>query len=341
MPNGPRAAIVTTLTDAELVIDSFISYHLSIGFDHLFLFFDDPADPSFHRAAKYSKVTAIKRDHSLRRAWEQSRLYAEDETLRQFVDSEVMARQELNAGISARLALENNIDWLLHIDVDELFYLSSRTVQEHFKSLGDRNIERAIYLNYEAIPERIDIEDYLKEVTLFKRAPRALSGGFFNHAQIDLINSMPELPATFFLYYGNGKQAGRVSEQLLPLGVHAFRPSGSSTEEMSTDAVILHYPCCGFEHFWRKYKTLGKFNDKWFDRVDIAAAGNTFHLEARDVVASDDRAAALAFYQKRVQINDEQRIAALLSSGLCCRIDGPSRLISEKLTRDVAQDGIL
>jgi hypothetical protein len=30
-----------------------------------------------------------------------------------------------------------------------------------------------------------------------------------------------------------------------------------------------------------------------------------------------------------------------LSSGLCCRVDGPSRLISEKLTRDLAQDGIL
>src|SRR5262245_29586539 len=260
MQDGSRAAIVTTLTDAELVIDSFIAYHLAIGFDHLFLFFDDPADPSFHNAANYPAVTAIKHDDSLRHAWQQSRLYAEDETTRRFVDKEVMARQELNVGIAVNLALEMNIDWLLHVDIDELFYLPSQNVKAHFKSLTDRNIGRVTYLNYEAVPERLYIDNYLKEVTLFKKAPRALSGGSFSKAQIELLNSMPELPANFFLYYGNGKQAGRVTEKLLPLGVHAFRPS-SLEEEVSTDAVILHYPCCGFDHFWRKYKTLGKFSD--------------------------------------------------------------------------------
>lgn len=94
------------------------------------------------------------------------------------------------------------------------------------------------------------------------------------------------------------------------------------------DPVILHYPCCGFEHFWRKYKTLGNFTDKWFNEVDIARSGNTFHLEARDVVLGNDRAAALDFYKRRVVISDEERIGQLLDNGLCCLVHEPSRLIS-------------
>ena len=41
-----RAAIVTTLRDSATVIESFVAYHRVIGFDHILLFFEDPADPS-------------------------------------------------------------------------------------------------------------------------------------------------------------------------------------------------------------------------------------------------------------------------------------------------------
>jgi hypothetical protein len=37
-------AIVTTCRGAGHTIRSWINYHLHIGFDHLFLFFDDPND---------------------------------------------------------------------------------------------------------------------------------------------------------------------------------------------------------------------------------------------------------------------------------------------------------
>ena len=114
--SAPKIAIVTTLRDAGLVLDSFIQYHLAIGFDHLFLFFDEPNDPSLDRARQYEAVTAIENDDSLRRQWEASRLFALDSGLRRFVDKEVMGRQELNAGLAVQMAVEKKIDWLLHID---------------------------------------------------------------------------------------------------------------------------------------------------------------------------------------------------------------------------------
>src|SRR4030095_16612518 len=154
MRKAPTAAIVTTLRNADSVIDSFINYHKLIGFDHIFLFFDDPEDPSMQKAAKYPDVTTIRNDDSLRRVWEQSRLYAEDMSLRRFISTEVMARQELNVEIAIRLSLERNIDWLLHIDIDELFYSKGQTVKEHFKSLSARRVQHISYVNYEAIPQR-------------------------------------------------------------------------------------------------------------------------------------------------------------------------------------------
>lgn len=42
--------------------------------------------------------------------------------MKDFVNEEVQARQEVNAEIALNLCLDLGIDWLLHIDSDELFY---------------------------------------------------------------------------------------------------------------------------------------------------------------------------------------------------------------------------
>jgi len=326
------AGIVTTLADADLVMESFIRYHLLIGFDHLFLFFDEPSDPSFRKAAKYPRVTAIRRDASLRRAWERSNLYGENEILREFVDKEIMARQELNVEIAIKLALEMKIQWLLHIDIDELFFPFCNSVGAHFKSLAEGNVDRVTYLNYEAIPERLHIGDYFKEVTLFKKSPSSFPSGSLNDTQTRLIKSIPQLPASFFLFYGNGKQAARVTEQLLPHGVHRFR-SSEGVDEVSENAVILHYACCGFAHFWRKYRRLGNFSDMRLGFIDLAALGNIFHLQARNAFLSGDRARVRDFYRERVVLEDEEQKSKLLKSGLCCRFHEPSVKLKATLRR--------
>ena len=50
-----KISLVTTLKHAsKSVLESFITYHQSIGFDYIFLFFDDPEDarPYFKRLAE-------------------------------------------------------------------------------------------------------------------------------------------------------------------------------------------------------------------------------------------------------------------------------------------------
>src|ERR1044071_3813734 len=138
-----KAAIVTTLRNAGPSLDSFIRYHLSLGFERMFLFFDDPNDPDIAIARRYPRrVTVIPHDENLRRSWRQTRQFSLFTHFSHFIDREVMARQMLNTEVAIGLAMKEGFDWLLHIDCDELFYSPGQTASEHFSELSNKGIRR-------------------------------------------------------------------------------------------------------------------------------------------------------------------------------------------------------
>jgi len=341
-----KAAIVTTLKNTGPVLDSFIRYHLSAGFEHMFLFFDDPQDPAVELARRYSRVTVVLHDDKLREMWKQTRQYALLKDFFRFIDREVMARQMLNTEVAVGMALEKGMDWLLHIDSDEFFYLPDQTVSKHFTALAAKDIRRISYRNYEAIPERSDIDDYFAEVTLFKKNSPSVTRGNLSPRLNALISHIPQLPDTFFHFYKNGKSAARLCEGLLPNGVHDFMlPEELGTKLLipnlpqntdggegvrtwtSAHAVILHYACSGFESFWNKYVTLGHFDDKWFGQFEIGKR-LPFHVEARNVVMGGNREAAREFYEKRFVINNRSDVNRLIEANVACRIDAPASMLA-------------
>ena len=365
-----RIAITTMLKNPGPLLESYLTYHLSTGFDHIFLFFDDPHDPAILEAQSYRNVTVIRNDESLRRRWEKTISFTTDREVREYANSLVMARQILNMEVALGLAVEKGIDWLLHIDVDELFYSPSQSVREHFQSLADHGISRAIYLNHEVIPESADVRDPFREATLFKKHPRTIEGKAISEEQQRLIDECPQLPERFFSFYRNGKSVIRSREGTLPSGPHGFtlpedrglrarlhtkafnskaaKLAGRFAPEFvrrlnqnlypvrqvySSDPMILHYPCCGFENFWNKYVNYGRFADTWFGQVDIASSIGSFTLESRDVVGSGDRGLAKDFYTRRVVMSDPGQVAKLIDAGLLRRIEGPAALLEDLSVR--------
>ena len=118
-------------------------------------------------------------------------------------------------------------------------------------------MQQVTYANYEAIPQRTDVRDYFKEIVLFKKAPQALTGGTFSAEQAEILRSIPKLPDNFFLFYGNGKSAARVSEDLLPAGVHKFRvEAGGPEAEISTDPSSFTMPAADSNTFGKNTKRL-------------------------------------------------------------------------------------
>ncbi len=95
---------VTTLKEEPSVVKRFVAHHLSIGAHRIFLYFDDPKDPAAEFVSHIEKVTVIKcgNDH-----WRGRR------------PKEHQRRQKQNANAAYRSA---DVDWLIHIDADELIY---------------------------------------------------------------------------------------------------------------------------------------------------------------------------------------------------------------------------
>ena len=108
-----------------------------------------------------------------------------------------------------------------------------------------------------------------------------------------------------------------------PAGVHTFTGTGGTGQ-----AYILHYAWCGFDSFWKKYERLGRFSDRWFGRDDIRTGIGALHLDARDVVTTGDRAAALDFYRRRIAIEDPARAQALIDHGILMRIPDARRMLA-------------
>jgi hypothetical protein len=324
----PRPAIVATVRDAADVLGSFIAYHLAIGFAHIYLFFDDPADPFAGTLDGHPQVTPIRCDAELRSRWPALRSFR---TFGAHVDTEVMARQILNCELAIGMAAQAGMDWMLHIDSDELFFCEGNNAPEHFRELDSRGTRNAVYMNFEALPETLEVGDYFRDVTLFKVNINRLGALRFDARQMTLLRAAHFTDEHFnFHLYNNGKAAARIDADLVPVTVHEFgrvTPAGTldRQHEICGDSqLILHYPNCGFPRFLTKYRTLGEFGDRWFGVNEIFR----FHREARDIVALGDEARARQFYRDRVMLNPAEDVALLIEQGLLKRIDGPARLLA-------------
>lgn len=314
-------ALVSTLRDAAASLPSFLAYHRAIGVRRFYLFFDDPRDPAIDLAEHQQDIALRRKDSTLEADWQQR---FGQQALFRHRDREVMARQVMNVALAVEQARQDGVDWLLHIDSDELFLPDSGSAPDHFADLDRRGIDTAVYLNLEAVVEREAIRDPFREVTLFKTNPSTL--GFEAGLDRSELTAYPMFRQQLFSFYANGKSAARVTSGLQPEGVHYFNYGRRSfRREVFERPAILHYAVCGFEAFWTKYRTLGSFADQWFGQADIRSQIGPFHLDARDAVGAGDEARARRFYRERVMLIDADCIAQGLKEGLLQRIEAPAR----------------
>ena len=151
-----KTGIVSTVRFPDFgsgVVRSFVGYHLAKGFSHVFLFFDDKTDAAIQIVKSYfssEQVTIFLPDETTRTSW---RMCPSFPKLKEYVETQVHARQRLNCEVALSVALKMGLQWLLHIDSDELFYTPEPSVQEHFCSLERENICQMTYLNHEGVPE--------------------------------------------------------------------------------------------------------------------------------------------------------------------------------------------
>ena len=236
--------ISTTVKNPHQIND-WIRYHLSIGFEKLYIVFDDENEDT-SLVTKNPNVQIFKNNAE----WKQE--ISQLPNMDQFINEtkEVMSRQITNFTNVRSYAKKDNIDWLLHIDGDELFYPEDNPVYGIFNVDADS----ITFQNYEMIPRRDNYDNCFKQGVDFKVYP-----GIFNA-------------------YSNGKSAVKVNSDAIIAGVHGFYGGKQHTSPVGK---ILHYPSCNFDEYINKYKILGKFADKWWNSVQIPFK---FHTESRDII---------------------------------------------------------
>lgn len=330
-PRGPgSAAIVATVLAPGRSITSFVRYHLEIGFERFYLFFDDPADPDAALVKHLPGVSVLRSDAALearrRRLLGRARLapFLDGPGRARGAPEALMARQIGNAAIAIPLARRDGIAWLLHIDCDELFYPgppAPGAATAHFERLAACGVGRAHYTNHEAVCAAPEHGDPFREITLFKRNPSVLP----EEALLATADYWSRRGG-YFLAYENGKSAVRAIEGAEPAGPHGFRlPPGELGSCHLALPAVLHYPYSGFERYWRKHARLGDF------RGDSALGRPweppPFLLASRDLVREGRVEDARRLYRRAVVLRDRRRIAALTGLGVLARIEGPALLL--------------
>lgn len=334
---------------------SFVRWHLHLGIERLYLYFDDDTSDE---PVGWTELEALLDELDARHFVERFRRTPElaDEWRRcasfarfgAFVNEEVQARQALNAEHASLAAREAGLRWLVHIDIDELLYASSKeALVDHFEAMDAAGVGHVTYANHEGVPET-DAVDYFSAVTLFKR----------NHLVVPLSDEARQAMrwwrdrtrrGQYLLCYDNGKSAVRLVPGIAPTSVHAWSvpglrrrtaladPRGDLTELAHIEEpCVLHYVACGAFWLRTKYEILGNFDDAWFGgALPIAPS---FHLDARDVVAKHDPSLFQAFYDAHVALRlDSDRLNAHLAAGVLRRYTTVANLLSSSTSSNTTQ----
>eukprot|EP00795_Rhopilema_esculentum_P013809 gene13809-4738_t len=303
--------------------NSWLRYHIGIGFSRFYLFFDDPvADKdlikSLSTTSEYKPfLTIIKVDNAYRkRFWtpDESKKSKDPEQLLLprlgvYLKTDHTSRQQLNVARAGVMAKADGVNWLLHMDADELFWierLKSGIARSFFKQLHNRKITHLTLINDEMIPLTAELDfknrkkDPFHQRMHFKRNVMALDKPEDNELVQHYERSKG---AAFFLGYMCGKGGINVElwkrimgegipvipENLCSFALSSWQPDNVtlinkdpgkrqrciSSEKVkifvsTTVARVLHYVNPYFAALKKKFGQLKKFNGHIYDIAYVA-----------------------------------------------------------------------
>jgi len=141
----------------------FVNYHLNIGIDHIFLFFDDPSDPAADILLEEKRVSCIRCD---------SNYWADLAGNISKSNLSINARQEINSRVAIKKSRQEDYQWICHIDGDELIY-APQGIKEAIGFISS-NVQISKFPVFEVIPEKLSVESIFQDLRYFKQAPLVL-----------------------------------------------------------------------------------------------------------------------------------------------------------------------
>ena len=338
--NNNNVGIACTTRSSKNLIP-WLNYHRSIGVSHFFITLDAEEVPMdverVYQQMRDVTVYTSARTNSWR---SESKILGLERMQRHVHDpicgvDRVFVQQALNVEYVIHEILEgnvdaNHIDWIVHIDSDELIYPAGAennfNVRNLLAEIPD-TVGRVVFPNYEAVPEKLVNSDPFVDVTLFRRSHKHVDSGIYTKYKDASKGDNPR----YFLGYSNGKSAARIYDDLRPVGVHNFEHVRSKNlkEIVLNESAILHYGFTDFSHVVGRFSQCDcprEFTHKCkrlpFD-MEFAHKYDELYLTSRE------DGELQKWYETRV-VGESAYVVKFLKLGILTRIHLPSILIQHQ-----------
>ncbi|KAG0455770.1 hypothetical protein HPP92_023558 [Vanilla planifolia] len=320
---------VTTSTSAGLEqILPWLYYHKVIGVSKFLLFVEGTAAKPNVSAVLESipGVKVIYRTAELEDKQAKSRVWNETWLSGFFYkpcNYELFVKQSLNMEMAIVMARDAGMEWIIHLDTDELLYPAGAQEYSLRRLLSDvpSNVDMVIFPNYESSVERDDIKDPFSEVSMFKKnydhLPKETYFGMYKEATRGNPN--------YFLTYGNGKSAARIKDHLRPNGAHRWHNYMKTPNEIKLEeAAVLHYTYAKFSDLTSRRNRCGcKPTKEDVKRCFMLEFDRTAFIIASTATKEE----MLRWFNEHVVWNDKQLNLKLLRRGILTRIYAPMAII--------------
>ncbi len=302
-----KVCIAATIRRFDADADQFIAYHLKLGVDKIYLFVSNPHENTM-ALPKSENVEVTLTGDQLKEVWKG---IADYDVVAPYISTETMARQYLNLSISLDKARNDQMDWIAHLDSDELLYCETGSIREILGATPD-HVGQMVLANHEVMPSEIEIDMPFAEKLPFKKSRIFLS----RRADMVAHHYFSMKKRFFFVAYINGKAICRLGPdtKASTIGPHRFLPPSKhpSTWLAPQELSVLHYAETSFNRYQSKYIDLGDFPNTWFGTAEVTP----FRIVSRNIMKEHGEEALKKFYSEQVVFDDPQEIQQLDYDGI-------------------------
>ncbi len=318
-----KVAIVSTMSNGvgslEQRVLPWMQYHVEMGVTHFYVFYDGEDPKAVEALSSLPFVTVLTAKPELGADDEVQTRYAEHMGHKHSYSSSdgsveksnelLMTKQTFAMNEGVRAGHADGMDWLLHIDSDELFVPRAHaSIPQSFEAVdaGEPTIR---FMNLEAQLEAGDVASPFLQVTLF-RNHQYLTTKESHHYRSTFKQGMNE---AWTYLYTNGKSAARLDDKTAPAahGPHYWKASGDTDGEVrerwknhiSNSSVILHYAYSNPDELVSKAaRSCPQYWGKEVDKATVRKECFVMDVDARAFMAANKgkEAAKQFFYENFV-----------------------------------------
>ncbi|CAI5504832.1 unnamed protein product [Closterium sp. Naga37s-1] len=236
---------------------------------------------------------------------------------------ELFVRQSLNMEMAIVFARVLGVDWIFHVDTDELLYPAGTADFSLQRLIHDlpSDVDLIVFPNYESVVETADVGDSFTEVSLFKKNyDHVTREAYFAHYR-DAAHGNPN----YFLTYGNGKSGAKMQAHLRPNGAHRWHNYMKVPKEVKLmEAAVLHFT---YTHF----SDLTSRRDRCGCKPNSEDVKKCFMLDfdrlAFIIASTQTEEQMFQWYKDHVVWSDRDMIEKLLKKGIFGRIHTPQLIL--------------